>query len=212
MRIKNIARIGALVLTAIVGILHAVPSFAATAVNPVEQILNMDPQTLQSLENEIQAIVGQMSQEEQQQFHQDVESLTNEMSKMTNQELEQYLSDIFAAEMPEAEPVKPKEVVQPKEPVKPAIKPLEKPAPKVPTSKENEAFSVVDSIIRRTNSFLLKAQMYPEMSDKVEKWVKDKKIAHWQTNVTWQMFKAQLELLVQKLKKISSRDPKTQEY
>lgn len=215
MRIQGIARLSTLILLATLTFVYTASTLASTANNPAEQILNMDPQSLQNLEHEIQNIVSQMSQEEQQQFHQDVEELTGVMSNMSDKELENFINDIFTADMPEGLPEKPKpepkKVTPAKEPVKPAVKPIEKPEPRV-TKKQDEAYLVVNAIVRRTNSFLLKAQIYPGMAEKVEKWANDKKIEQWPTGMTWQKFKAQLELLVQKLKQISSKDPKTQKY
>jgi len=196
----------------IVSLLFAMPTLsqqgigAKTFFQPTQDDMKM----LQEMEKEINKIVSGMKKEEREQFNRDVEELTKVMEKMKPEELESFVNEVFTqppAPMPL--PVPKKEVA--KRPVK-----KKKPAPKkekVPVKKQDQALQIIDVIIKRTNNFLVKAQVIPDAENKINEWGKeDKKIQNWQPDLDWDELKLQIEAFVQKLHKMKEKDPKTKEY
>lgn len=167
---------------------------------------------IQAMEAEIDKFVRSLPPEQQKQFYKDVEELTNIMEKMTPDELNDFVGSVFtdaglieqpapAKPAPKAEPVKPKEEA------KPAIKVTT--APAAPTEK---AVNMINSIIKRTEEFMRKAQVIQELQAKMNKWVVQKKLLDVAANLDWQTVETQIDDLNVLLYSLIELDPITKQY
>lgn len=167
---------------------------------------------IQAMEAEIDKFVRTLPPEQQQQFYKDVEELTGIMEKMTPEELNDFVGNVFtdAGLIEQPAPVKPApkpEPVKTKEEVKPITKVTT--AAAAPTEK---AVNMINSIIKRTEEFLRKTQVIPEIQSKMNKWVVQKKLLDVAANLDWQTVETQIDELNVLLYHLKEKDPVTSEY
>jgi hypothetical protein len=184
-----------------------------------------DQKMLAELDNEINTFVNSMPPEQQQQFWKDVEELSDTMSKMKPDELDNFIQGVFSGdikELPTAQQVEP-EITVPQLPnvQAPETKPVTEPSPKIEEQKITsplqsaeikKAIEIVEIVIDQIETFLRKIQIIPKIEGKIEQWGKQGSITGWQEGLNWNKLKSQIDELVQKLYKAKDRDPKTKEY
>lgn len=167
---------------------------------------------IQAMEAEIDKFVRSLPPEQQKQFYKDVEELTNIMEKMTPDELNEFVGNVFTdaglIEQPApAKPVAPKPEAVKKPEAKPA--PVITTAPAAPTEK---AVNMINAIIKRTEEFLRKTQLIPEIQAKMNKWVVQKKLLDVAANIDWQIVETQIEEMNVLLYHLKEIDPVTKQY
>ncbi|MCL5875729.1 MAG: hypothetical protein M1114_04620 [Candidatus Dependentiae bacterium] len=216
MNISNSLRI---LFFSIMSCLCIVTSYSASA--PTNPIPQMDLSSLSPEEREMMEMINAMSPDQQQQFMVEImNELEKEVAKMPADQQEKFLADFWAEVEKEAQqleekikPVTPEPemapVIMAPTPAAPAkeTKPAPKPAAK---SKIDEAVMVIDSLIVKLEKIMSKTALIPDLSVKVNNWLKQNEITPAFAN--WQVLKDQLELFIQKLLKIKDRDPKTHDY
>ncbi len=185
---------------------------------PEADLSPQEMQELDQLEQELleasQAIdeyVSTLSPEEQAEFNRAVEEVSEMIENMSEEELNQFLGEMFAGE-PAVEPEV--EVEKPEEPVveeEPAVE--QEPELTVEQQRKIEnAINLIDLIIKYTNTFIIKVQSSPDLPAKIVRWGKKGTIKEWPTDLTWKDFKTNMETFVQKLYKMKDQDPRTKEY
>jgi len=177
----------------------------------------MSPGEMQQLEQiekqlmqEIDQYVNNLSPEEQRKFHEAVEEETRKIEQMKPEELNKYIENTFSGiEETLKEPGAP--IAKPTEPTKPEttkekeIKPEE-------TEKQVKAINIIDSLIKRIESYLLKLNAMPEITAKLPKWAQQGRIVGWKPDMTSNSFKKELEALNQQLYKLKKRNEKNKKY
>jgi len=205
-----------------IGILHlTLLSFAGQAPQPkaappAAQLPELSEEELgqieQQMETEINSFVQDLPPEQQEQFYKDVDALTEAMSKMSEEELTQFIEGVFA-EAPA--PVQPEKPVIPPKPEEKEGKPKEKEEkkkPKLPKKQMEAAVKMLDTIFDHIDSFLHKAEIILEFPRKVEKWGKAGFIPNWDATLSWLKIQEDSIRLAQKMRSLMSRNPKTKEY
>jgi len=184
-----------------------------------EQDMNQIVQELEKATKEIDTFVKALPPEEQAEFNRIVQQVEQKMSEtdpsvlerfLTNQmnpdELDQFLGNVFEGiTPPEQKPDA--QAVTPKQPQKKE----EKPTPKE-VSKLDRALDTLNTIIKRTDSFIIKAQELPELAGKVKRWGKRGILYDWEPSFEWDKVKKDIESLRQLVQKLIEKDPKNSTY
>lgn len=124
----------------------------------------------------------------------------NDTGDISDEDFEKLLNELAPQENSKEQP----------EPTKP--QPISKEQPKIIlTTAHQKALDLINSLIDRTNLFIVKASTIPELPGSISKWQREKKI-NWQPNLTWNKFKSDLDSFVSKLEQLKKQDPKTQQY
>ena len=166
---------------------------------------------IQAMEAEIDKFVRSLPPEQQKQFYKDVEELTGIMEKMTPDELNDFVGNVFteAGLVEPPAPAKPAQKPEPKaeKETKPAV--VVTTAPSGPTEK---AVNMIKAIIKRTEEFMRKAQVIPELQAKMNKWVVQKKLLDVAANLDWQAVEIQIDELNVLLYSLIEPDHVTKQY
>jgi hypothetical protein len=184
-----------------------------------EQDMNQLVQELEKATKEIDTFVKSLPPSEQEEFNRIVQQVEQKMSQtdplvlerfLTNQmspeELDQFLGNVFEGiTPPDQKPAE--EVVQPA----PKPKKEEKPTPKE-ISKVERALETLNTIIKKTDSFIVKTQALPELAGKIKRWGKRGIIYDWEPSFEWEKVKTDIESLRQSLQKLMEKDPKNSTY
>jgi hypothetical protein len=192
------------------------PNAAAPAMPEMtpQQMAELE-QELAKINEEMQAFVKTLPPEKQEEIAQLEEAINN----MSDEELEQLFEQLFTDPnfLQELEQMYPEQPA-PQEPVAaepeqvqtPGEKPLEK--PKVEKNKIAQAAEMIKSLSETTDAFLSKIENIHEIDDIVRNWIKKSQLHGWKTNVDWHIIKSQLDLFNQKLKKMLTKEPGSNEY
>ncbi len=185
---------------------------------PIPGMPNMSEAEMQKfmgeLENtakEIDNFVSSLPPAEQEEFNRAVQEVEQMINDMSPNELEQFIGGMFGeagAKQPQPKPIKPTEPEIP-------IKEIKKETPKLTKKEMNEqeqALDLINAIIKRSESFMVKAQAMPELAGKTKRWAKQGHIRNWQADSDWNNLKTAVNRLIQKLHKMKDVDPKTKQY
>ena len=176
------------------------------------QLTEQDVKELQTMEQEINKVVSQMSPEEQTQFNKEVEDLTKVMETMDEDQLVEFMQGVFAGEQPPVPQVA-EPTPEPAQPTKEEPEPIKKEEkPKKPSKKESAAVKIIQEIIKHTNNFLVKIEALPDFPGKIKKWGKKGSIKTHDLSQTWDALQNEIEQFVQILSKLDDKDPKTGKY
>lgn len=174
----------------------------------------MTPEQLQDLERElaeankmVNDYVSTLSPEEQAEFNRAVDEVSQMFENMDEEEFNKFMEELFTEEPSAEEPAQ-----APPQPVAPPVQEEEEEIIAPEKGKIENALAMLDDIIKQTNAFIVKVQSSPELPARIERWGKEKSISNWQPDLTWSSFKAQTELLIQKLQKAKDKNPKTKAY
>jgi septum formation inhibitor MinC len=168
---------------------------------------------IRAMEAEIDNFVKTLPPEQQKQFYKDVEELTGIMEKMTPEELNEFVGSVFTdaglVEPTPAAPAKPEPKPEPvrKEEAKPAV--VITTAPSGPTEK---AITMITKIINRTEEFMRKAHIIPEMRAKMDKWVVQKKLLDVTAALDWETVELQIDELNILMYALREQDHVTKQY
>ncbi len=211
--IKNTSKVALLII-----MLSPFFSPAHLFTQPEADLSPQEMQELEQFEQELleasQAIdeyVSTLSSDEQAEFNRAVEEVSEMIEGMSEEELNQFLGEMFTGE-PAVEPEV--EVEKPEEPVieeEPTVE--QEPELTVEQQRKIEnAIKLIDSIIKNTNTYIIKVQSSPDLPAKIVHWGKKDTIKEWPTDLTWKDFRTNMETFVQKLYKMKDQDPRTKEY
>lgn len=158
---------------------------------------------------EIDQYVASLPAEEQAQFHQAVKEVESMIENMSEEEFNQLIGEMFQEEtpsiIPQPEPI-------PLTPVAEEIK-IEVPQLSIDQErKQDTALTLVESLIKYTNSFIVKTQIISEIPGSVSRWATQGKIAGWPATTTWLQFAKQIDLLNQKFHILLDKDAKNNSY
>ncbi len=183
-----------------------------------DELSRMTPEEQQAfyqITNEIKQIeeaVQKMSPEEQKIFQETMEKLSqlpeSELERMisgqmSEEEMDALFTNLFADQQSDQTPSEPDKV---------EVKEV------IPTTPENEGkfkeiIALIDAIITKSESFLLKMSSLPDTSGKILSWSQKNLLGEWNTS-SWNVIRTEIELFIQKLKKAKelSEDKKTYVY
>ncbi len=198
---------------------HTQANLSMPSMPSSEQDMNQIVKELEKATKEIDTFVKALPPAEQEEFNRIVQQVEQKMSQtdpavlerfLTNQmnpeELDQFLGNVFEGiNPPEQQPIQ--EVATPK----PVQKKEEKATPKE-ISKLDKALDTINTIIKRTDSFIVKAQELPELAGKVKRWGKQGILYDWEPSFEWNNVKKDIESLRQLLQKLIEKDPKNSTY
>lgn len=189
---------------------------------PKNPMADMSPEQMQQIEKElsqaakeIDNYVNSLPPEQQQEFHQAVQELQSELEKMSDEELEGFVNELFTSDelWQEETPEAPQQSISQPTAIQeiPKAK-IKKVKPVAPTSKQQQAIEMIKSIISSTESLLTKSETLPEINDKVVQWIKKGQLFDWPQTNNWESIKAAIESFNQKLNKMLEKDPHTSKY
>ncbi|HXW86604.1 MAG TPA: hypothetical protein VEK38_04655 [Candidatus Bathyarchaeia archaeon] len=165
---------------------------------------------LEQATQEIDNYVATLSPEEQEEFHRAVTEVQEAIDNMSEDELNEMFSMMLEEALKEeaaqgAPPLKQPETLSPV---------TEEGAVTVetPAAVDQGILSLLENLIRRTNSFIVKTHTMLDIPAKVERWGRTRILSDWPENFSWNLFVATLEDFKQKLIKMLDKDPKTNVY
>jgi hypothetical protein len=156
--------------------------------------------------------ISKLTPEQQDQLYKESLDFLSKELNLSPEEVEKMITEEFtqgAAPAPD--------MPQPKGPSAEILKSETVSIPKVeekivPIKDLNDIANLLKNLADVTDTIMRKASGLPDLPSRVDRWVEQKKLTSWQSNLTWASFKKQLELLVQKLGKLQSKDPRTNTY
>ncbi len=179
-----------------------------------------NPPSMEEIEAQIDEFVRSLPPEQQKQFYKDVEELTGIMEKMSPDELSEFVGSVFTeagliepgpAPMPQPEAKK----------VEPTVVKEAKPGAVIttaPSGPTETAINMLKTIIARTQEFMRKALMIPELPGTMDKWVRQEKLreiptskVNWKT-LDWSTVEKQIDDFSNLLHKLQEVDDKTGQY
>lgn len=210
--------------------INAIDPMPPHATNPMQQMpgapitgQQLSLEDLQAMEQLVENERLKMTDEQRAQFDRDVLQLTKEFEKWQQEnpeEFAQFTNQLLSGELPMEQ--------IPEQPTTPVQQPEETPAPvqqaeepvKTQEDKEKQEAAIkrINSIIARTQSFLLKTGVMAEFPGKIKKWAEQGKIRGWIPSYTWESVKdsvgvkEQIEKLIQSLNAIKEQDRATKTY
>jgi hypothetical protein len=172
--------------------------------------IQITEEALKQAEEEIETFRASLSAEDREKFDNDVVELTKALENMSEKELEEFFTQLAQAEQETPAPAEP-------EPIKPTpITPQEQAqhAEPTPTKKieTKPAEQLIDDIITRIDSFLLKTAIIEDFAYKVSKWQRNEKIIATEQPLRWSSLQYDVQLFKQRLLKLKDKDPKTKEF
>ncbi|HRN77842.1 MAG TPA: hypothetical protein PLU71_01265 [Candidatus Dependentiae bacterium] len=218
-RIKQFLCIG-LVACSMVTSVHTVQGMTNTM--PAAN-MPQDPQAmmaeLEKAAQEIDSFVKSLPENEQKEFYAMVEKIETKIQQKVDQEgeeglakllsnpqeFERFMEEISTDVVPQQEPLPIEKVKTTQKKAKTKITPKQQ-------NQEDQAIDLINTVVKKTNTFLVKIQGIPEFASKVERWGKAKRIYDWQPGLTWQTVKNDIEKFVNKINMLSERDPKSNKY
>jgi len=189
-------------------------SNAAMAPTAMPQMSEAELKQLeQQMEAEINSFVSSLPPAQQDQFYKDVEALTQEMSKMSDEELTKFIESVFTEPTPSAPAPTPTPVAPTPTPIKP-VKVEEPKKPKVSRKQVDELVVLLEEIADHIDNFIQKSEAIIDFPRKIEKWARAGFIPQWKNPdvLHWTEVQDIAIRLAQKIKSLMSRDPKTKEY
>ena len=156
--------------------------------------------------------ISKLTPEQQDQLYKESLDFLSKELNLSPEEVEKMITEEFTqstASVPE--------MPQPKGPSAEALKNEPVSTPKVeekivPIKDLNDVANLLKNLADVTDTIMRKASGLPDLPSRVDRWVEQKKLTSWQSNLTWASFKKQLELFVQKLGKLQNKDPRTNTY
>lgn len=179
-------------------------------------------QDLEKATQEMDSFIKALPPEEQAEFNRVVQIVEKKMqdtdpavlekfltNQMSPEEMDQFLGNVFEGiETAKEEEKAP--VVEEKKPVKEKKK-KEKPAKKI-ASAQDQAIELINSIVKSTDSVLLKVQAVPELPLKIKRWGKKGVIYDWPKDGSWDNVKKDIESLRNDINKLLEKEPGKDKY
>lgn len=157
---------------------------------------------------EIDQYVASLSPEEQEQFHQAVKEVESMLENMSEDEFNQMLNQMFQEEN-QASITQP-EVLTPVKVAEPVT--IKSTLTADEARKQETALQLLENLINRTNSFIVKTQSILEIPGSIDRWALQGKIAHWPSGVSWSGFEKQIEMLNQRFYLLMDKDETTNKF
>lgn len=172
-------------------------------------------QDYEQLQRGIEEYISSLSPEEQQEFYETQRMYEEMFSKMSDEERRQYMEELYqAAEEEMMQYYADLQANQPAENLNVSeIKtaPVQKEEPKIiiEYSKYSEIIQIIETILTKTESFLVKVNSIPDIAGRVARWVETKDITNWPANTTWSTFVHNVEMLYESIGHLLEKNPKT---
>ncbi len=178
--------------------------------NFTEEDMAKMEQELMQVQKEIDDYVGSLSPEEQQEFFDTVQQVEEMMGNMSEDELAGFLQDmtdemVQEMEQLEAQPTS-TPVAAPEEEKKPSVEKDEKSDETL--KRELSVKALIDSLIERTGSFVVKSQNISDLNQLIDRWSGQQKIVNIPQGESPENVIAQIELFQQKLYALKTTMPK----
>jgi len=197
----------------------------------LERIVQEMQQTNKMIESEVQKIATQKDKDQagagkqfMDQFNNAVKVVEDKINDMDESELERLFEglmsddpsvmedivkdlvpeDLFTDEFDTTKETKPTPQDSPEK-----VKPKKV---KVATDKQLKAIALLETVIKKTDSFVVKIQSSPELPAKIKRWGQRHTIDNWQKDFTWDAVKTHVERLTSTLRALKTRDPYTRKY
>ncbi|HEV2601878.1 MAG TPA: hypothetical protein VGT41_06330 [Candidatus Babeliales bacterium] len=156
---------------------------------------------------EVDKYVSTLTTEERAKFNKEVEELTHALETMSEEQLSEFFKDLAGIEgledeltaLPEPTPTTP----APTTPIVVTPKPVD---------RTEQAITLLNNIITRTERFLRTVQRISELSGSMASWVEKDKAGNLPNDLTWAAFKTKIETFDKKVTSLKDRDSLTQSY
>ncbi len=170
-------------------------------------------QEYEQLQKSIDEYIAGLSPQEQQEFYEAQKMYEDMFNQMTEEERNQYMEELYkAAEEEMAQyyaSLQGDEAIQPVEILKENISEKEEPIVEIEYTKYSEIISIVEKILNRTESFLIKINSIPDIETRVVKWAESNDIKNWLPTTTWGSFLHTIELHYESIAKLLEKNNKT---
>lgn len=192
-------------------------------INLSDEELAKAMQEMENYAQGIEAFVKSLPPEEQAEFHRVAKQVEEKMQNtdpetlerfltntMTEDELEGFLGDVFKEVTPAQtgdESVEKVTIEEPKQ-----KKEVKKKADKKEQTKEEIAVQLINTVINKIDSCLVKIQALPDLSLKIKRWGKQGVIYDYPKDGTWDMVKKEIESMRQDISKLLDKDPEEHTY
>lgn len=144
---------------------------------------------------------------EQEEFNRQVEQMTKMFESMSEDEFENFLTEMFADEPMMINEPNPFDFIQPEqeEVVGVALSTEDK-------KKAETALAILDDIIAQSNLFMVIVGSSSDLPNRINSWTQKGNIPHWNQGTDWESFKKELESFIQKLYRAEEQNPITKKY
>ena len=170
-------------------------------------------QEYEQLQKSIDEYIAGLSPQEQQEFYEAQKMYEDMFNQMTEEERNQYMEELYkAAEEEMAQyyaSLQGDEPIQPVEIQKENTAEKEEPIVEIEYTKYSEIISIVEKILNRTESFLIKINSIPDIATRVVKWAESNDIKNWLPTTTWGSFLHTIELHYESIAKLLEKNNKT---
>ncbi|UNE35535.1 hypothetical protein KG892_00715 [Vermiphilus pyriformis] len=184
------------------GMPGAIPGLSPEEMEIMKLVNDMSPDQQAQLWDEIMNDISKMPQDAQDKFWQDLEKELGRFGSILG-------APANTPATPEPVAPAPQPAPRPAAPVTPSPKPVVTPDQEI--SLEQGA-KIIKSILSHIESFLLKAQIIPDISERMDRWASKKAFPNWSKVKDWQQLSTAISELMVRLNKIIDRDPRTKEY
>ena len=168
----------------ILSLTFIIPNIVLCVQSGFEGFPSMSQDEMEAMEKELEQAalaieehVNTLSPEEQEEFHRAVAEVEKMMSEMSEEELGQFFEEVLTQELAAAEEkVSPSLTQQTPTDQIPEETPIIETKPKITSSEQEAALFLIDSIIKHTDEFIIKAGNIPDLSARVKRWIASGKI------------------------------------
>lgn len=163
-----------------------------------------------TLQNQFDSWIATLPPEEQQKILEEQRMIDELISNMDEKEFNDLLEEILKEEsfLNSVPAEKPVEAVQ----EEPTVEIKKEVLPTLDLSQYDSIVAVIDFIIKKTDSFLVKVNSIPDIALRVDRWINVKSITTWPTGKLWPQFIGEIEKFCQQLNRLKDRDPQTKAY
>lgn len=165
-------------------------------------------QYVAEMEQEYKQMLASFTPEEREQWEKEQEEIEKIISNMDEKELNALIEEMMQQPLAEIDALPQEQKNIPPTPVVSVEQPI-KEKPPLDISKYESILELLDDIIKRTDSFLVKVHSIPDMELRIDRWVRVKKITSWPEGKTWNIFTADIEQCMQELARLKEKDPQT---
>lgn len=177
----------------------------------VSEDLGLSPEEIEQyvaeMEQEYNQMLASFTPEERAQWEKEQEEIERIIGNMDEKELNALVEEMMKQPWPEIEAPLPEQKNVTPSPVE-FVEPKKEPSP-LDLSKYESLIELLEDIIKRTDSLLVKVASIPDMKLRIDRWIRVKGIASWPEEKTWDLFVTDIEQCMQQLSRLKEKDNKT---
>ncbi len=169
-----------------------------------DQMQNLQ-QELEEANRAIEEYISSLPPEEQAEFNQAVDELSQMFDSMSEDEFASFLNEMFTEE--------PAPMMT--ESFAPTSQPVMREIPILTTEQKKKVdniITLINDLIRQSNIFLVQIGSSLETEKNINNWARKGSISNWQQGTEWHNLKFDIEKFVQQLYLLEDKDLTTQEY